>query len=82
MINNEFGICGCGEPNRYNHLRDGVEVMSCNKYIVCPTYQECITEISKLRAKVSKYHRAITKIVNVNAMDYEYKTWAKGALGE
>lgn len=68
--------CGCGNPVRYSHFRDGVEVMSCNKHIVCPTYDELIE-----RSKVCfRYENALRQIVNVNAMDYEYRTWAKAAL--
>lgn len=68
--------CGCGNTLRYSHFRDGVEVFSCNKYIVCPTYDELI-ERSKL---CFRYENALRQIVNVNAMDYEYRTWAKAAL--
>lgn len=31
------GICGCGRPIQYSHT-DGRH--SCNKRVVCPTYQE------------------------------------------
>jgi hypothetical protein len=66
-------MCGCGRMLRYSHLKDGNEVMSCNKYTVCLTYSE-------LNAEAIKYKAALERIVNVKAMNYEYKAWAKGAL--
>ncbi len=33
-------LCGCGRKVRYSHFKGGEEVMSCNKYTVCPTYDE------------------------------------------
>ena len=28
-------LCSCGREGRYSHLKEGKEVMSCNKYRVC-----------------------------------------------
>ena len=69
-------LCGCGNPVRYLHFRDGKEIMSCNKYAVCKTYDE-LFELSKL---CFRYEQVLMNIVNVNAMDYEYRSWAKSAL--
>jgi len=71
-------LCGCGRELRYSH--GSLDVMSCNKYAVCLTYDEQEELIKKLRDEKTKYGTALEKIVNVNAMDYEYKAWAKQAL--
>lgn len=73
-------LCGCGLKVRYGHFKDGVEVMSCNKYAVCLSYDEQHSRIQELSKESAKYKHALEKIVSVNAMDYEYKAWAKGAL--
>jgi len=39
-VNLNDGLCGCGRSLRYMHFQDNKEVMSCNKYMVCPTYEE------------------------------------------
>lgn len=41
--------CNCGHRNRYSHFstnEDGgrEEVMSCNKYRVCPTYDDILNQ--------------------------------------
>ena len=73
------GKCGCGGQLRYMH---GQDRMSCNKYAVCPTYDELFEQLRAERAKSGIYGVALEKIVGVNAMDYEYKAWAKQALDE
>ena len=73
-------LCGCGRSVRYCHFTDGVERMSCNKYEVCKTYEELSDESSELRGEMLRYKNALQAIVTVNAMDYEYKAWAKEAL--
>lgn len=35
-------LCNCGRPGKYIHFIDGKEVDSCNKRIVCPTYDELV----------------------------------------
>jgi len=71
-------MCNCGRPTRYSH--GSLDVMSCNKYAVCLTYEEQEDLIKKLSSEKTKYGAALEKIVNVNAMDYEYKALAKQAL--
>ena len=73
-------MCGCGGKLRYSHFVDGKEVMSCNKYVVCLTYDEQFRKITELTNELLKYKAALSKIVVVNGMDYEYKAWAKEAL--
>ena len=73
-------LCGCGGKLRYSHFIDGEEVMSCNKYAVCLTYQEQFEKINSLNNEMLRYKAGLSKIVTVNAMDYEYKAWAKEAL--
>ena len=36
----EIPRCPCGREGRYFHESDGKRVISCNKYAVCPTYEE------------------------------------------
>ena len=72
------GLCGCGRKLRYSH--GYLDVMSCNKYAVCLNYDEQAKLIEELKSKNRKYESALDKIVTVNGMDYEYKSWARAAL--
>jgi len=75
-------MCGCGGILRYSHRqKDGSEKMSCNKYVVCMTWSEQQDRITELSRENTKMKAALQKIVNVNACDYEYRTWAKEGLG-
>jgi len=69
--------CGCGKPVRYTTV---CGKGACNKYNRCLTYEEQSELIEKLVPKVRSYEFVLQKIVTVNAMDYEYKTWAKEIL--
>jgi hypothetical protein len=73
--------CKCGRDGRYSHFKDNVETMSCNKHIICLTYSEQFDKIIELSNTALTYEVALRKIVDTNGMDYEYKTWAKTALG-
>jgi hypothetical protein len=74
-------LCGCGRQVRYSHFDDnGNEVMSCNKHFVCMTYSEQYERLLALERVAARYKCALESIVSVNAMDYEYKAWAKAAL--
>ena len=75
-ITAEKKICGCGRELRYFHGDD----MSCNKYAVCPTYDELFEQEKSARMEAHKYKTALEKVVRVNAMDYEYRAWAKNAI--
>jgi hypothetical protein len=68
--------CNCGKPIGYAHFKNGEETMSCNKYTVCPTYDELL-EKTKL---TMKYKRTLERIAATSAMDYEYRSWAKTGL--
>ena len=61
---------------------DRNEVYACNKYTRCLTYEEQQEKIRKLTRLVSIFGGALTYIVQVNGMDYEYKAWAKAALSK
>ena len=72
------GKCNCGKEGRYTY---GItQELSCNKYSVCLTYEELLIELKAVEKESKKYKEALEKIVRVNAMDYEYKSWAKEAL--
>lgn len=72
--------CGCGNEGKYVHIIDGKEIYACNKYARCLTYDEQFKKIEELSDKLMKYETVLKQIVNVNAMDYEYKAWAKSVL--
>lgn len=73
-------LCGCGRRLRYSHSKDGEELMSCNKYAVCLTYDEQFERVKELSNEMFRYKNALQKIVDVNGTDYEYKAWAKEAI--
>ena len=74
MSDNKIDLCGCGKPVRYEDLE--TQEGSCNKYKRCPSYEELLIEVNKLR----KCKSTLEKIKVVNAMDYEYRTWASDTL--
>lgn len=70
-------LCNCGQPIRYSH---GVGGESCNKYFVCPTYEELRKERYEVRQLNGVYLAALTKIHEIDEDDHQYKTWARQAL--
>ena len=77
MINE---LCGSGNNVRYSHFKGGKQVMSCNKYTVCKSYDEQSELLVELTSKIAEYEQTLFDIVMTDAKDYEYKTWAKEAL--
>lgn len=74
---NNHAVCNCGNPIRYFHLSGQ---SSCNKYMVCPSYED-LREEHKYYRKVSQmYLNTLNVIKNTNACDYEYRSWAKNAI--
>ena len=73
----EDALCGCGRPVKYSSF-DGRG--GCSKYGRCLSYEEQEELIKDLQNQVVVYKPTLEKIVRVNAMDYEYKTWAKETL--
>lgn len=73
-------LCGCGRPLRYIVMDKGMSRMSCNKYVVCLTYEEQRDKIEQLKRQTLVFKKALESIVQINGMDYEYKSWAKAAL--
>lgn len=75
--------CNCGKPGRYTTFKDG-EIMqsSCNKYGMCLPYDELLALKDKLDNENRRMKTALNMIVGTNACDYEYRSWAKGALRE
>ena len=73
--------CGCGGELRYSHSVGGkIERMSCNKYGVCLTWEQQHNKILEMMKIMARYEKALQKIVDISAMDYEYKAWAKEGL--
>ena len=70
-------LCGCGGKLRYTHSGNR---MSCNKYAVCPTYDELFIKNRKLLGKLRSCETALEKIKNTKAKSYEYRAWAKEAI--
>ena len=56
MSDNRFiGVrCPCGKPSRYSHMVDDGEVLSCNKYAVCLSYDELGDKVYSLQAEVER----------------------------
>jgi len=73
-------LCGCGRGLRYSHMVDDKEVMSCNKYDTCLTYDEQAERIKELSHENIRYKHGLRRISETSGMDYEYKAWAKEAL--
>ena len=55
--------CNCGKPVRYTHNIDGEFVGSCNKYQVCPTYEELESKLSSLQEKYLQLLNAAATVV-------------------
>ena len=51
--------CNCGLPVRYSHGEKGD---SCNKYAVCPTYDQLLEENQKLQKQLHWYRYSVNKI--------------------
>lgn len=52
--------CNCGKPGRYSHFQGDVEVLSCNKHIVCPTYNELVEHMESLKTEIRELNEEIT----------------------
>lgn len=68
--------CNCGRTIRYSH-KDG---NSCNKYIICPSYEDLQKEHEYYHKLSQMYLNTLTIIRNTNACDYEYRAWAKNTI--
>ena len=73
--------CNCGRDSRYSHRDINTDKIaySCNKYQVCPTYDQLLELRDLQRKKIVSYESALNKIITTDAEAYEYKAWAKGA---
>lgn len=50
--------CNCGRPARYIRMNsDGVETVTCNKHMVCPTYNELVDANKELTKKLSEFYK-------------------------
>ena len=76
-----FEKCNCGRDSRYSHrdINTNEFVYSCNKYQVCPTYEQLLKLTDLQSKKIVRYESALDKIITTDAEAYEYKAWAKGA---
>ena len=73
-------ICNCGDPVRYSHVVNGETVGSCNKYQVCRPYLDILELMYIYKKRAMMFEKCLNDIVRINAMDYEYKAWAKSVL--
>ena len=61
-------------------MASGSPVYACNKYRRCLTYEEMQVRLKDVTHEMMTYRSCLEDIVRINAMDYEYKAWAKGSL--
>jgi hypothetical protein len=54
-------LCNCGKPVRYSH-RDG---HSCNKYCVCPTYDELRSSLDVTKDQLRKVRERYASLKKV-----------------
>ena len=73
--------CGGIDAYKKSELRIDFKMSEeSQKYAVRLTYEEQAELIKRLSSEKAKYGAALERIANLNAMDYEYKAWAKQAL--
>lgn len=75
--NRNHATCNCGAPIRYSHANGKG---SCNRYEVCPSYDDLKKEHEHYRKVSQMYLNTLNIIKNTNACDYEYRSWAKNAI--
>jgi len=54
--------CNCGRPVRYSIFKNGVEKLSCNKRVICPTYEELTKDLNRTKAILALYTKTINRI--------------------
>jgi len=66
-----FSECNCGKPSRYLHTdEDGNQVYSCNKYYICPTYDELVAKLDVVlveNIKLRAFRNKINELINLTA---------------
>ena len=62
---NDQEYCGCGKPVRYSHMVNGEWRGSCNKYTLCPTYDELMEKSSRTSMEVLSYETAVNEIAEI-----------------
>ena len=72
--------CGCGKDIKYLFKNEDIEIGSCNKYFVCPTYDYYCTNGSILSHKLSIVRCQLQRINECNLSIEEYKERSKVAL--
>lgn len=55
--------CNCGQEARYAHVTNGVETASCNKYMVCPTYDE-LADWCNTASRLAREYKHIAEILS------------------
>ena len=71
-----FGLCNCGQRNRYSHfttLDDDTreEVMSCNKYTVCATYEQLQDRLAETQHELSVAKKVLDNITAIIDKDLD-----------
>ena len=72
-------LCNCGKTIKYSHL-DGQ--YSCNKHVVCPTYEELADRHKVYKSAGLRYEHVLNRIVKEDGEAFEYKAWALAILKE
>lgn len=65
-------LCNCGRPARYGLTVDDVAANSCNKYGVCPTYEELREKLTRADKLLFTYRETINYIDDY--FEYTYKS--------
>lgn len=75
-------LCNCGKPTRYSRMVDGEERSSCNKHMMCATYEQLRERLQTTMNMMLSYEVVLQKMASVDtyAEEYQYKTWAKEVL--
>lgn len=60
-------LCGCGRPVRYM-VGTNPEVLACNKYARCLTYDELVTKRRELYAQLQEARKYCTKLLDLQTL--------------
>jgi hypothetical protein len=64
--------CNCGRDSRYLHKVGEEEVMSCNKHIVCPTYEELLLKRDEYHRDMLQALKMADTLINCKETSFHY----------
>lgn len=65
--NPEKALCGCGRPIQYM-VSANPEVLACNKYARCLTYDELVTKRMEMYSQLQEARKYCTKLLDLQAL--------------